>query len=91
MTEKTLERAIDIKKNIDRLRETKDELEYHQQLCWGNTSEVNSRTFLAEIRFDRNTRSVAVSPESLKLALDNEIKNTDEILNNYLTELHELN
>ena len=91
MTEKTLERAICIKKNIDKFREIKETLEYHQKMCFGNASEVQSREFTAEIKDNVKYHRVNVSPESMKLALDNEIKKIDEILNNYLTDLHELN
>lgn len=91
MTERTLEKAIDIKNNIDKLREMKNSLEYHQRLCWGNTTEVHSRTFGAVIHENGSTRSVEVSPESLKMALDNEINQVDRLLKSYLNELYNLN
>ena len=91
MTEKTLEQAIHIKKNIDKLRRRKETLECHQKMCFGNASKAQSHEFIATIKDDVKYHRVDVSPESLKLALDNEIKKTDEVLNYYLTELHELN
>ena len=91
MTEDTLEKAIGIKKHIDALRDRKRSLEYHQSLCWGNTGEIRSRAFQATITNNGRINSIDVRPETLKLALDTEIKYATEMLDNYITELHELN
>lgn len=91
MTEKTLEKAIEIKRHIDRLRDRKNELEMHKTLCWGNTSEVKGRSFEVVIADGGRIKGVSISAEAAKLAMNHEIQNTDEILKNYLTDLLEMN
>lgn len=78
MTEKTLKEAMEVKKQIDKLREREASLTDTRRLCWGNTSEVNSRLFSAEVRNSagRIVQDCKISPEAMKLALDMELENT---------------
>lgn len=91
MTEQTLEKGIKIKSQIDMLRNSKRNLEKHRDLCYGNASEVACRNFKATIHNHGRIESVEVSPNSLMMALDNEIKNIDESLKKCMEELSELN
>lgn len=83
MTENTLVKAIEVKKQIDKRREKETSLTDTWRLCCGNTSEVERRTFLAEVinssgRIEKNCR---ISPEAMRLALDMELKNNKEEIN----------
>lgn len=90
MTERTLEKAIKIKYNIDDLRRRKSALVEKQALCWGNTNEVMSREFKVVIADRHALRDIKITADAAKKALDYEIKKTDEMLNNCLSDLAEL-
>ena len=92
MTEETLKKAIKIKNCIDRLREIKRELENGNELCWGNTSEVSARRFEVQITEGGcYKKTVKVSSQAAKKALDYEIAKVYESLEKHLNELSELN
>lgn len=90
MKEVTLKKALDIKRELDKARERKKELLIHDSLCFGNTSEVISKSFNITITDGNKIKSISVKPGSLRLALQNEIKYIDQIINNYLSDLEEL-
>ncbi|MCM1232675.1 MAG: hypothetical protein NC489_21320 [Ruminococcus flavefaciens] len=92
MTERTLEKANAIKKELDNARGIYKGLEELQALCWGNTGEVAARKFYVEVRegdvFKKRER---VTPEAAKVALDKvmkEILEEIEGLKGKLEELH---
>ena len=90
MTEQTLERGIEIKRQIDELRNRKNKLTLNQSLCYGSREEMQEKNFMVEITERSKVHRVNLSPESIKLALDNELMQTEEILKNYLDDLEEL-
>lgn len=92
MTEKTLERAIEIKHLIDNLRNKKEELEETRSLCWGNTNEIRARTFKVSISENGcYKKTTLVSSQAVKKVLDYEILDVDEKLKRNLNALTELN
>lgn len=92
MTERTLEKANEIKKELDNARGICRGLEELRALCWGNAGEVAARKFYVEVRegdvFKKRER---VTPEAAKIALDKvmkDISNEIEGLESKLEELH---
>ena len=92
MTEKTLEKAIEIKQIIDNLRYKKQELEETSNLCCGNTNEVRARTF--QVSISENgcyKKTTLVSSQAVKRAIEYEISGVDERLEKNLNILSKLN
>ena len=92
MTEKTLEKANEIKKELDCARGIYEGMEELQKMCWGNTGEVEARKFYVEVRegdvFKKRER---VTPEAAKTALEKVMKDIAteiEGLESRLEELH---
>lgn len=90
MTEETLNRAIDIKKKIDKLRDRKNELVRQQSLCRGNTSEIIARKYQITIVDRDNASSIYISAGAAEKALDDEIWITDNLLKNQMDDLRDL-
>ena len=92
MTEKTFKKAKELTDEIKTLCEKKAFLEEAQKLCWGNTSEVLSRTFSVNITSKRTTerKEVKISSDSAKEVLDQEIKGIEEKLAELQKEFSEL-
>ena len=92
MTEKTLEKAIEIKLIIDDLKRKKNELEEAKNLCFGNTSEVKNNDFyLNVLKKGCCANSMTISSKAANKALEYEILEVDEKLEKYLKDFCELN
>lgn len=92
MTERTLEKANEIKKELDKAREAYEALRELQKMCWGNTGEVAARKFYIEVREGcLPVQKEAITPEVAKEALGKvmeNISNEIEVLKSRLEELH---
>lgn len=91
MTEQTLERANEIKHEIDNARKIYKELEEAQKLCWGNTGEVRARKFCIQVQEgDTYKKTVRITPEAAKTALDEVMKEIKEEIDGLKSQLEEL-
>ena len=86
MTEKTLGKAIEIKRKIDNLRERKAELE--KVRAWCKEGNVNFRIQTTEAGFSRD--GVGISGATTKLVLDKELEDIKKELEALLNELSDL-
>jgi len=91
MTERTLEKAIAIKKEIENARNRKEALEKQDSLCWGNTGDIRGRRFVLTVRDGSATKDILVNPESMRLAIKQELEYVNQTLDNRLHDLNELN
>lgn len=91
MTEKTLEKANEIKRELDNARGIYKGLEEVQKMCWGNTGEVQARCFFVEVRegdvFKKRTR---VTPEAARIAIDRVMKEIQQEIGDLKSKLEEL-
>ena len=91
MTEKTLEKANGIKKELDSAREIYRGLEELRALCFGNAGEVAARKFYVEVRegdvFKKRGR---ITPEAAREALETVMKEILEEIEGLKSKLEEL-
>ena len=86
MTEKTLGKAIEIKRKIDNLRERKAELE--KVRAWCKEGRANFRIQATEAGFQRD--GITISGATTKLVLDKELEEIKKELEALLVELSAL-
>lgn len=87
MTEETVKKAIEIVREIDRLREKKQQLESQQNLCW-ETAKFN---FNIEIRDGGTFKEVvSISRDAAEKALECDIKTINANLKYWEKELSKL-
>jgi len=91
MTESTLNKAIFIKKEIEKAQKRKNELEEQDKLCWGNTGDVRGRQFMLTILDGGETYDILVNPESMRFAIRQELERVNQKLDNYMKDFSELN
>jgi hypothetical protein len=91
MTEQTLNKAMQIKKNLDSSRAIRNNIEEKKKLCIGNFSEVASRKFELNITDGTSIKSISISSDTAYEALKIEMCNADKVVCMIEKELEQLN
>lgn len=90
MTEQTLNEAINIKNNLDKAREIRNNIKEKRNLCTGNASEVNARDFELSITDGANIEAIFISSRAAYEALSIELDNANKIVSVFESELEQL-
>jgi hypothetical protein len=90
MTEQTLNKAIEIKNNLDNARYIKNNIEEKKSLCTGNFSEVAARKFNLSITDGTAIKYISISSQAAYEALKIDFSNADKIVNTIENELRQL-
>ncbi len=90
MTEKTLERANEIKKGLDSGREILREFEELRAMCYGNEAELEKRKFYVEIKDNMCGKRARVTLEAARVAFNKVIEEISEEIRELKSKLDEL-